>query len=47
MAALQAELESRGREIEELTGMLIEAKVAVAQQGSEMLERKHEVGGEW
>jgi len=43
VAALQAELESRGREIEELTGMLIEAKVAVAQQGSEMLERKHEV----
>ena len=43
MAGLQAELESRGRELEELTAMLIEAKVAAAQQGSEMLERKHEV----
>merc|ERR1740139_1849332 len=43
VAALQTELESRGRELEELTAMLIEAKVAAAQQGSDMLEKQHEV----
>jgi hypothetical protein len=47
VAALQVELESRGRELDELTAMLIEAKVAAAQQGSEMLERKHEVRSKW
>ena len=43
MAELQAELESRAREIDELTSMLIDAKVAAAQHGCEMIERMHEV----